>query len=63
MKKTLVSIKFFLILSLIILSLHYVLKLVQPVEPFTDLSKIFKDIYDRSMKIKKVSKKLPKWDS
>lgn len=62
MKKTLSSIKFFLILSLIILSLHLVLKLVRPVEAFGDLSAIFKDIYNRSKKIKKVSKKLPKWD-
>ena len=62
MKKTLASIRFFLILSLIILSLHFVLKLVQPVEPFADLSNLFKDIYKRSMKIKKKSKKLPKWN-
>jgi hypothetical protein len=62
MKKTLASINFFLILSLIILSLHFVLKLVQPVESFGDLSAVFKDIYDRSMKIKNTSKKLPKWN-
>tara|TARA_B100000085_G_C18229757_1_gene385408 strand:- start:14 stop:202 length:189 start_codon:yes stop_codon:yes gene_type:complete len=62
MKQTLASIRFFLILSLIILSLHFVLKLVQPVEPFADLSNLFKDIYKRSMKIKKKSKKLPKWN-
>ena len=62
MKQTLASIRFFLILSLIILSLHFVLKLVQPVEPFADLSNLFKDIYKRSMKIKKKSEKLPKWN-
>ena len=62
MKQTLASIRFFLILSLIILSLHFVLKLVQPVEPFADLSNLFKDIYKRSMKIKKKSKKLHKWN-
>ena len=62
MKQTLASIRFFLVLSLIILSLHFVLKLVQPVEPFADLSNLFKDIYKRSMKIKKKSKKLPKWN-
>lgn len=62
MKQTLASIRFFLVLSLIILSLHFVLKLVQPIEPFADLSNVFKDIYKRSMKIKKKSKKLPKWN-
>ena len=62
MKKTLESIYFFLILLLIILSLHFILKLIQPIESFDDLSAVFKDIYNRSKKIKKVSDKLPKWN-
>lgn len=63
MKKTLESIEFFLFLSLIILSLHFVLKLIQPLESFRGLSTIFKDISNRSKKIKNTSDKLPKWNS